>query len=59
MVAALPLVALGMASGMGADPWHFLFDTAAGLACLGVGATLTFLGLWWIDRIAAKVLLVR
>lgn len=55
-VAALPVVALGMASGVGADPWAFLLASAAGLVCLGGGIGLALLGLHWIDRIATKVL---
>jgi tight adherence protein B len=55
-VAAMPVAALGIAAGVGADPWHFLLDTPAGLACLGVGLGLALLGLAWIDRIAVAVL---
>lgn len=56
LVAVLPLVTLAMAAGTGADPWGFLTGRPAGLACLGSAAALIFLGLWWIDRIAASVL---
>lgn len=56
LVAALPLLTLAMAAGTGADPWGFLTGRPAGLACLGSAAALIFLGLWWIDRIAASVL---
>lgn len=55
-VAALPFVALAMAAGIGADPWHFLLGTPPGLACLAAGATLALLGLHWIDRLATAVL---
>jgi tight adherence protein B len=53
LVTTLPLVVLLAAQGIGARPWHFLLDTAAGVACLGAGVTLSLLGLGWIDRIAA------
>lgn len=56
LVAALPLASLAMSAGIGAHPWHFLLGTPAGLGCLGVGAAFAFLGLLWIDRIAAGVL---
>lgn len=53
LVAVLPLVTMAMAAGTGAEPWSFLLLHPVGLGCLAVGATLVFLGLWWIDRIAA------
>lgn len=53
LVTALPVVVLLAAQGAGARPWHFLLDTAAGVACLAAGLTLSFAGLAWIDRIAA------
>ncbi|MBA2464782.1 MAG: type II secretion system F family protein [Nocardioidaceae bacterium] len=52
LVALLPVVTLSMASGAGGNPWSFLLDQPAGLVCLATGASLVFLGLWWIDRIA-------
>jgi tight adherence protein B len=56
LVAVLPLGSLAMSAGIGGDPWHFLLDTAVGLACLGAGCACAFAGLVWIDRIAANVL---
>jgi tight adherence protein B len=53
LVTALPVVVLVAAQGAGARPWHFLLDTGAGVGCLGAGAALSFVGLAWIDRIAA------
>lgn len=52
LVAVLPLVVLGLGSGLGADPWGFLLLSPGGIACLAAGVVLTFAGLTWIDRIA-------
>ena len=56
LVALLPVASLAMSAGIGGDPWHFLFGTPVGLACLGTGACFAFAGLLWIDRIAVAVL---
>ena len=56
LVALLPVASLAMSAGIGGDPWHFLFGTPVGLACLGAGACFAFAGLLWIDRIAVAVL---
>jgi tight adherence protein B len=56
LVALLPVASLAMSAGIGGNPWHFLLETPAGLACLALGALFAFLGLLWIDRIAAAVL---
>jgi tight adherence protein B len=55
LVALLPAATLAMAAGVGADPWHFLLERPAGLACLAAGVALVLAGLEWIDRIAAAV----
>ncbi len=55
LVAGLPLLSLLMGTGAGGDPWAFLLDSPAGLACLALGAALGGLGLAWIEAIAAGV----
>lgn len=56
LLAGLPLLALLMGSGVGADPWHVLTDTAAGHALLVCGAGLEGAGLLWSGRLVARVL---
>jgi tight adherence protein B len=56
LVAVLPFASLTMAAGLGGRPWHFLLATAGGLGCLAGGVGCAFVGLLWIDRIAAGIL---
>lgn len=52
LLAVLPLLGLGMAAALGADPLSFLFTTLPGALCLTLGLGLDALGLWWTARLA-------
>jgi tight adherence protein B len=59
LLAGLPLLGLGMAAALGADPLAFLLGTVPGLACLALGVGLDALGLWWTHRLARAAEVVR
>ncbi|XVQ10861.1 type II secretion system F family protein [Spirillospora sp. CA-255316] len=52
LLAALPLLGLGMAVALGSNPLSFLFGTALGLGCLCTGLALNLTGFWWTHRLA-------
>lgn len=52
LLAALPLLGMGMAAALGAHPIPFLCCTLPGLACLITGTALNVLGLHWTRRLA-------
>lgn len=54
MLAALPLVGVGLGFVIGGDPVAWLTGTALGWSCLVVGGGLTALGLVWARGIAAR-----
>jgi tight adherence protein B len=51
LLAGLPVLGLGLGSGLGGDPLHVLLRTPVGWACLCVGVALELVGLWWTARI--------
>lgn len=52
LLAALPIFALLLGSGIGARPLEVLLHTPLGLACLTVGLLLSGAGVAWTDRMA-------
>jgi len=52
----LPAGVLVLGEGIGADPWRFLTGSVAGIACAVIGVSLDLVGVWWLQRIAARVL---
>lgn len=56
LMCALPGAVLLLGVGVGSHPWHFLFASIPGLACLAGGVLLDLAGLLWMQRIADGVL---
>lgn len=54
LLAGLPLLALAMGAGIGADPWGVLTGTGVGQILLVVGVALTAAGLAWSRRLIAR-----
>jgi tight adherence protein B len=51
LLAALPLLGLLMATGLGMNPLSFLFGSPAGFGCLAIGIALDATGVWWTNRL--------
>jgi tight adherence protein B len=56
LLAALPVLALAMGAGIGADPWHVLVATPVGNLLLLVGVALEAVGLSWSSRLVEQAL---
>lgn len=54
VLAILPLLGLGLGSGLGGDPVHVLTATLPGVVCLAAGSALALAGLAWVDRITGR-----
>ncbi|MGY1635686.1 type II secretion system F family protein [Geodermatophilus sp. SYSU D00742] len=54
LLAGLPLLALGMGSGIGADPWRVLTATSTGQVLLVLGVALEGAGLMWSARLVRR-----
>lgn len=54
LLAVLPLLGLGLGSGLGGDPVHVLLGTLPGAVCLAAGSALALGGLAWVERIGAS-----
>ena len=55
MLSGLPLIGIALGVLLGADPLGFLLGSPVGFACLAIGIALTVVGMWWTNRIAARV----
>lgn len=55
VLAALPVVGLGLGAGLGADPFAWLLRTGPGLAVLAVGIALEVVGVLWSWRIVTAL----
>ncbi|HWU33498.1 MAG TPA: hypothetical protein VN108_11525 [Marmoricola sp.] len=54
VVSGLPVLVLGMGSGLGASPWNF-FLSGLGTAVMATAGLLLFAGWAWLDRLSARV----
>jgi tight adherence protein B len=52
IMAALPLVGIGLGYAIGGDPLHFLVATPYGWGCLIGGSVLASAGVLWMERVA-------
>lgn len=58
VVSGLPLLVLGMGSGLGTNPWSF-FVSGLGSVALGGAALLLLAGWVWLDRLTAQAMPTR
>lgn len=56
LLAGLPVLALAMGHGVGADPWRVLTTTSVGQALLVVGVALEAAGVYWSGRLVRRAL---
>jgi tight adherence protein B len=54
LLAGLPVLALAMGSGIGADPWRVLTTTPTGQVLLVAGAALEAAGRAWTSRLVRR-----
>ena len=54
ILAALPVLGVGLGMAMGANPVAVLLETAAGRACGVAGGTLAVLGWWWTAALTGR-----
>jgi tight adherence protein B len=54
VLAGLPVVGLGMGSGVGADPWRVLTTTGTGTVLLVAGVALEVAGVVWSGRLVRR-----
>jgi tight adherence protein B len=55
MLAALPIVGLGLGYVIGGDPAAFLLGSIFGQLCLVTAVVLACTGVWWIERLSGSV----
>ncbi len=55
LLAALPLVGLGLGAVLGGDPLHVLLATPVGSVLLAIGAALALAGVLWVERLVTTV----
>lgn len=55
LMSLLPLVGIGFAVMLGADPLRWFVSSWVGTVCLVAGGALNLAGFWWIHRIVAGV----
>ncbi|MDO5533313.1 MAG: hypothetical protein Q4F65_01490 [Propionibacteriaceae bacterium] len=54
VMAALPLIGLGLGFAVGGNPLAFLTGSPGGWVCLNLGVVLACAGVIWIDRVAER-----